>query len=103
MVYDYLTIMQSDSAIVIMNALAQPTRLATFSLLVRAGDTGMNAGDIADRVGVQRSLMSAHLLVLSKAGLVRQTRVGRNIAYRADKARVADFQGFMANVVAGAD
>lgn len=70
-------------AITIMSALAQPTRLAVFSLLARAGENGMTAGDLAERTGTPANTMSAHLTILSQAGLAISRRAGRNIFYSA--------------------
>lgn len=70
-------------AITVMSALAQPTRLAVFSLLARAGKDGMIAGDLAGRTGTPANTMSAHLTILSQAGLVASRRHGRNIFYTA--------------------
>lgn len=84
----------------LLSALAQPTRLTVFSLLVRRGAEGMIASDIAEAVGVPRNLMSAHLTVLAKAGLVNQTRSGRNITYRASPARAAELAGYIARLAA---
>lgn len=70
-------------AIGIMSALAQPTRLAVFSLLARAGEVGMTAGDLAEQTGTPSNTMSSHLAILSHAGLATSRRAGRNIFYRA--------------------
>lgn len=70
-------------AITIMSALAQPTRLAVFSLLARAGDEGMTAGELAEKTGTPANTMSSHLTILSQAGLATSRRAGRNIFYRA--------------------
>ena len=70
-------------AIAVMSALAQPTRLAVFSLLVRAGTGGMTAGDLAAELGTPSNTMSAHLTVLNHAGLTSSRRSGRNIFYAA--------------------
>jgi ArsR family transcriptional regulator len=93
--------MERSTAAMMMSALAQPTRLATFALLARAGQEGMFAKEIAETVGVQKSLMSAHFTVLSKAGLVEQTRSGRNVAYRAVPARVAQLATFLVETAMG--
>ena len=69
--------------IAVMSALAQPTRLAVFSLLARAGTEGMTAGVIAEQTKTPSNTMSAHLTILSHAGLVASRRAGRNIIYRA--------------------
>lgn len=71
------------NAITIMSALAQPTRLAVFSLLARAGAEGLTSGDLAERTGTPSNTMSAHLAILSQAGLATSRRAGRNIFYRA--------------------
>lgn len=70
-------------AIAVMSALAQPTRLAVFSLLARADGDGTTAGDLAERTGTPTNTMSAHLSVLSHAGLVTSRRAGRNVFYSA--------------------
>lgn len=71
------------NAIAVMSALAQPTRLAVFSLLARAGTEGMTAGVLAERTDTPSNTMSSHLTILSRAGLVASRRAGRNIIYRA--------------------
>lgn len=73
--------MEKFNAIVVMSALAQPTRLAVFSLLARAGADGLTAGDLAERTGTPSNTMSAHLAILSQAGLATSRRAGRNIFY----------------------
>lgn len=70
-------------AITVMSALAQPTRLAVFSLLARAGVEGMTAGELAERTGTPANTMSSHLTILSQAGLATSRRAGRNIFYSA--------------------
>ncbi len=68
-------------AITVMSALAQPTRLAVFSLLARADDEGLTAGELAERTGTPANTMSAHLTILAHAGLATSRRAGRNIFY----------------------
>ena len=76
--------MESESAILALAALAQTTRLDTFRLLVRHEPVGLAAGDIAAQLAVPANTMSAHLGVLSRAGLVNAERRSRSIIYRAD-------------------
>ena len=76
--------MESNRALASFAALAQETRLDTVRLLVRAGDAGLPAGDIAQRLNIARNLMSAHLSKLEQAGLISSERAGRSIIYRAD-------------------
>ena len=80
--------MESSSAIAALAALAQPTRLDAFRLLVAAEPLGLPAGEIARRLDVPPNTMSAHLATLSHAGLVEGTRASRSIIYRADLGRV---------------
>jgi DNA-binding transcriptional ArsR family regulator len=65
-------------------ALGQPTRLQVFQLLMRAEPDGLLAGAIAEEIGCPHNTLSSHLAILARAGLVRGTRDGRAIIYRAD-------------------
>ena len=76
--------MESQKAVQKLSALAQDARLAVFRLLVKAGPDGMAAGDIAKKLKTQPNTMSAQLLLLSNAGLIRARRDGRSIIYAAD-------------------
>ena len=76
--------MESPDAISKLSALAQDARLAVFRLLVKAGPEGMAAGEIARTLETAPNTLSAQLLVLSNAGLVRARREGRSIIYAAD-------------------
>jgi ArsR family transcriptional regulator len=76
--------METSAFVTALAALAQETRLAVFRLLVAAGPNGINAGAIAERLGVPSSTMSFHLKELDRAGLVRSWRRQRQIFYAAD-------------------
>lgn len=76
--------MESEPTILALSALAQPTRLDTFRLLVRQEPDGLPAGEIARQLDVPQNTMSAHLAILARAGLVRSQRQSRSIVYRAD-------------------
>jgi len=76
--------METGIAVRGLSALAQESRLAVFRLLVKAGPDGMAAGDIARKLHTAPNTLSAQLLVLSNAGLVRARREGRSIIYAAD-------------------
>lgn len=71
-------------AISALAALAQPTRLAIFRLLIKHEPIGITAGVIADTVGAPHNTLSSHLAILVRAGLLRSSRDGRTIIYRAD-------------------
>ncbi len=76
--------MDTPNALSTLSALAHDGRLAVFRLLVKAGPDGMAAGDIARKLKTAANTMSAQLLVLSNAGLIRAQRDGRSIIYAAD-------------------
>jgi ArsR family transcriptional regulator, arsenate/arsenite/antimonite-responsive transcriptional repressor len=80
--------MESEVAILALAALAQPTRLEVFRLLVKREPKGLAAGDIARALAVPQNTMSAHLSILSRAGLVSAQRFSRSIVYRADLERL---------------
>ena len=92
--------MEVESVIRGLTALAQPTRLATFILLAEAGDAGMGATQIAAGIGVPANTMSSHLMILVRAGLVEQSRRGRNITCRAIPSRVLELSSFLSGLVA---
>lgn len=76
--------MEMTDAIKRLSALAQEGRLGVFRLLVKAGPEGLAAGEIARRLDTPANTMSAQLLVLSNARLVRAQREGRSIVYSVD-------------------
>ncbi len=76
--------METVKAVQKLSALAQDARLAVFRLLVKAGPDGLAAGDIARKLKTAPNTLSAQLLLLSNAGLVRARRDGRSIIYAAD-------------------
>jgi len=76
--------MESEDTILALAALAQPTRLEAFRLLVRHEPKGLAAGDIARALAVPQNTMSSHLAVLARAGLISAQRFSRSIVYRAE-------------------
>ena len=75
-----------DDIIVItaLAALAQNTRLEAFRLLVKHEPEGIPAGELARLMAVPQNTMSAHLAILSRAGLITGERQSRSIIYRAN-------------------
>ena len=65
-------------------ALGHDTRLEIFRLLVRAGDNGLNVGEIGQHLNMAASTLAHHLGALVDAGLVIQERRGRQILNRVD-------------------
>ena len=76
--------MDIKTATAALAALAQTTRLETFRLLVRHEPDGLPAGEIARELDIPQNTMSAHLAVLTRAGLAVSARQSRSIIYRAD-------------------
>lgn len=87
--------METDDAILAFSALAQPTRLAVFRLLMAHEPDGLSAGDVARQIEVPHNTMSTHLGILSRAGLIRATRQSRLIIYRARPEAVASLASFL--------
>lgn len=73
----------SSTTLPVLTALGQQTRWRTFELLMRNAEDGMLQHEIADALGVPKNLLSVHLKVLQKAGLVSADRNGREVTFRA--------------------
>ena len=65
-------------------ALGHDARLSIFRLLVKAGDEGLRVSDIGDHLGLAPSTLAHHLSSLVDAGLVLQSRQGREVWNRVD-------------------
>jgi ArsR family transcriptional regulator len=87
--------MDANQAILAFSALAQPTRLEVFRLLMEHEPDGVPAGEIARRMGVPHNTMSTHLAILTRAGLVEAERQSRSIVYRAQLEAVRALAGFL--------
>jgi DNA-binding transcriptional ArsR family regulator len=87
--------MELEAAILSLAALAQSTRLEVFRLLVKHEPEGLPAGDLARALAVPPNTMSAHLAILSRAGLVMSERRSRSIIYRANLAALHGLTEFM--------
>lgn len=70
--------MDADTSRIRLAALGNQTRLAVVEALADAGAEGRLPSDLADEIGIPRNLLSAHLLVLDRAGLVSTEQRGRN-------------------------
>lgn len=87
--------MESENAILAFAALAQPTRLDVFRLLVKHEPEGLAAGEIARALAVPQNTMSSHLAILSRAGIVSAKRESRSIIYRANLLALQDLTSFL--------
>jgi ArsR family transcriptional regulator, arsenate/arsenite/antimonite-responsive transcriptional repressor len=87
--------MDSTEVIAALAALAQPTRLDTFRLLVEREPEGVPAGELARLIDVPQNTMSAHLAILSRAGLIKGERHSRSIIYRSNLDRFREVTLFL--------
>lgn len=78
-----------------LGALSQVHRLKAFRALVIAGGQGLTPGVLCEQLGISPASMSFHLKALMFAGLVSQSRDGRNLIYRASFDRMNDLLGFL--------
>jgi ArsR family transcriptional regulator, arsenate/arsenite/antimonite-responsive transcriptional repressor len=87
--------MEKTDALAALAALAQESRLDIFRLLIQAGQQGMSAGRIADRLGLPSATLSFHLSQLRHAGLIRFRRDGRSLIYAAEYAVMNDLLTYL--------
>jgi DNA-binding transcriptional ArsR family regulator len=69
-----------DSAL--FRALCEPIRIEIVRLLIAQGRS--NLGDIASRLPQDTSVISRHLALLHRAGVVRRQKVGRHVHFELD-------------------
>lgn len=67
-----------------LEALGNPTRLALYRTLVKAGHSGLSVGECQQRLSLAGSTLSFHLKALIHAGLVTQERQSRTLICRAN-------------------
>lgn len=84
--------METNTAVEALHALAQPTRLEIFRLLVHRGYRGACAGEIAEALATAPATLSFHLTALRRAGLVDRRSAGRERIYHA---RLADMHALL--------
>ncbi len=87
--------MEQSNAVKALAAIAHDGRLSLIRHLIQAGPTGLAAGALAQLAQTSNSTLSAQLLTLANAGLVRSQRQGRSIVYTADYDKLGDLLGFM--------
>lgn len=87
--------MTQSSTALALAALGHETRLAIFRLLVKAGQDGLNVGEIGQHLDMAPSTLAHHLGALVEAKLVTQTRAGRQILNRVDFAMMHQTVSFL--------
>ncbi len=93
--------METDAALSALAALAHPTRLSAFRLLVRHEPKGLPTGALVEASGLTQSTFSTHLAVLVKAGLVRAEKQGRYHIQRAEVGALGALMLFLAKDCCG--
>ncbi|HEY0853961.1 MAG TPA: metalloregulator ArsR/SmtB family transcription factor [Devosia sp.] len=93
--------MESTNAIDVLAALAQPTRLEAFRLVMQHEPHGLPAGEVARLLDVPQNTMSTHLAILARAGLISSERQSRSIVYRAEIDTVRQIASFLVNDCCG--
>lgn len=78
-----------------LSALAQPTRLAIYRLLVQRGPVGMAAGQVSEKLKVSPATLSFHFKTLSHARLIESRQDGRFIYYAANFAVMNDMLAYL--------
>ncbi len=76
--------MNKNESLKALTALSQEPRLDVFRLLVQAGETGLAAGEISEKLEQVQNTTSSHLSLLMNAGLIKRTREGRSLRYYAE-------------------
>lgn len=87
--------MEQRTAITVFESLSSGVRLDVFRLLVRMGQEGMVAGDIATTLEVPPTNLSFHLKALTHAGLVTATQEGRFQRYRANLTLMSELIAYL--------
>lgn len=87
--------MELKSAVTLLGALAQDSRLQVYRLLVQAGPEGMAATEIAESLGIPANTLSFHLKTLSHADLVQSRQAGRFIYYSTNYEQMNALLGYL--------
>lgn len=87
--------MEKLYAVAALAALAQETRLDIFRLLVEAGEDGLPAGQIGERLGLPSATLSFHLNQLKHARLITFRRQGRSLIYKAAYSVMNDLLAYL--------
>jgi DNA-binding transcriptional ArsR family regulator len=87
--------MKSTAVIQALSALAHPSRLDVFRLLVKRGPEGYVPSDLAERLGIPSPTLSFHLKELAQAGLIESRRDGRFLYYSASMEHMNTLVAFL--------
>lgn len=95
--------MEINTASEAFAALSQASRLSVVRLLVKAGPSGISAGEIARELSIPAPTMSFHLKELERAGIILSRKNGRKVIYAADYGGLRDLIDFLLADCCGGD
>ena len=93
--FDNYIIMKISQATTALAALSQESRLRVFRLLVKAGPSGLPAGQIAAKLKIPAATLSFHVKELSNAGLIDSRKEGRSVIYFMDVRGIKGLMEFL--------
>ncbi len=99
--FHYSRNMENKTAVTLLAALAQETRLAIFRHLVVLGPQGLNACKIGEALAIPPATLSFHLKELTHAGLIEPRQEGRFIFYSARFEAMGELLAFLAQDCCG--
>ncbi len=88
--------MTSKDAAKIAKALGDPTRLAIYSQIAKAGE--LFCGEIVKVQPVSPGTISHHLKVLAELSLIKARKDGLNVFYRSLPETLAKYQKYLASL-----
>jgi ArsR family transcriptional regulator len=86
---------KKTTAVELLAALAQDSRLEIYRLVLRHAPGGLSAGAIAEQLAIPNATLSFHLKELSRAGLLRARQEGRFIFYAPEITRMNELVAFL--------
>ncbi|QNE05118.1 ArsR/SmtB family transcription factor [Croceicoccus marinus] len=86
--------MEKMDVVAKLSALAQPTRLEIF-LAIASAPNGITSTDVAEQTDTMPNNASVHLSILRNAGLVRSSKSGRSVTYRAELDALRSLSDFL--------
>ncbi|MBT0958406.1 helix-turn-helix domain-containing protein [Alphaproteobacteria bacterium KMM 3653] len=89
--------MSEKTNIAALSALAHPGRMAVFRLLARRMPDTVSAGEMTEALALKPSTLSVYLGILTRAGLIQQTRHGRSLRYGIDLALTGSLIEYLVN------
>ena len=92
----------AERQVLVLAALAQPTRLQILARLADAGSKGLAAGEIARAIRCPASTLSFHLKELSRTGILEARPRGRFIIYGLQRQALEELARYIGDL-AGAD